>query len=165
MCKEEMWWETFPDFKDKFSNDLVDRYWDYVDYIMSEKWIELEKCSWNKKNIWEVNWNQIFIYKISKKYMTKNNAEIYIKIWGNRENKYRINFDFNIWEMNTWDYKENHNKRVEKTIVFYDRILIQDKKTKLWKNMWKKTEEFKNELDNIIKLIKLEYLNPQINKQ
>ena len=66
--------------------------------------------------------------------------------------------------MITWDYGEENNKRIEHSRSFCNRILIQDKKTKLWKNMWNKTKEFNRELDKIIKLIKIEYLNPELNK-
>jgi hypothetical protein len=31
--------------------------------------------------------------------------------------------------------------------------------------MWNKTKEFLRELDKIIKLIKVEYLNPELNKK
>jgi hypothetical protein len=37
--------------------------------------------------------------------------------------------------MKTGDYSEEHNNIIEHSIVFYDRVLIQDKNTKLWKNM------------------------------
>jgi len=165
MCNENIWWETFPDFSDAYSENWQNKYWDYVDSILSSVWIELEKCSWKKIKIWNVEWNDLFVYEISNKYIKDNMADIYIHIWWKRNNNYRINFQFNIWEMKTWDYTEIHQNRIEKSIVFYDSILIQDTKTKLWKNMWKKTKNFEKELDRIIMLIKRDYLNTQINKQ
>jgi len=161
------WWEIFENFSWDFSPDwdyIIKKYWKYVDHIMETTWIELEKCSWKKRKIWEVNGNAIFIYEISKKYIKENSAEIFIYIWWKRKNNYRISFEYDVWKMITWDYLEERFNRIENSIIFYDRILIQDKKTKLWKNMWNKTKEFNKELDKIIKLIKMEYLNPELNK-
>ena len=130
-----------------------------VDYILEKDWIEDEKCSWKKENIWEVNWNEVFVYNISDKYITENSAYVFIYIWNRRKNKYKLNFEYNLWKMITWDYSEDRPFRLE-NVVLKQNIFIQNKENKKWYQIWEPTKELKYELTKIRELIVKEYLNP-----
>jgi hypothetical protein len=136
-----------------------EKLWELVDNILETEWLDLEKCKWTKEIIWEINWNEIFIYNVSEKYISNNKAEIYIYIWGKRKNNYKLEFYYNIWKMITWDYREDVPYRIKDVYLKYDTIFIQNKKDNRWYLMWEKTNEFKYELKKIKQLIIREYLN------
>jgi hypothetical protein len=137
-----------------------EKLWELVDNILETEWLDLEKCKWTKEIIWEINWNEIFIYNVSEKYISNNKAEIYIYIWGKRKNNYKLEFYYNIWKMITWDYTEDVPYRIKDVYLKYDTIFIQNKNNNRWYLMWEKTNEFKYELKKIKQLIIREYLNP-----
>ncbi len=149
-----------PSFKDYCSEDELLK--NYVDDILLNHWIDDEKCSWDKVKIWNINNNNIFIYKVSDKYINESEAYIYLYIWWFRKNSYKLHFTYKISDMITWDFSDDDKlKRVEHVILDKN-IFIQDKKTKKWKLLWNINKEFNYELDKIKKLIILEYLNPKI---
>ncbi len=136
-----------------------EKYIEYIDNILKNEWLKSEKLTWKKEKIWEVLWNEVFVYKVSEKYIENNRAIIYIYIWGNRKYNYRLELSYNLWKMITWDYKENRVFRIE-GVILKQNIFIQNKKNKKWYLMENLDFAFKKELDKILPLIIREYLNP-----
>jgi len=129
-----------------------------VDSILEKDWIEDEKCSWKKEKIWEINWNEIFVYNISDKYITDYKATVFIYIWNRRKNKYKLNFEYKLWKMITWDYLEDRPFRLE-NVILKQNIFIQNKNNKKWYLIWELDKQFNYELTKIRELIVKEYLN------
>ncbi len=127
--------EKISEYKDIWSIEEYIKKWKeeklqkLVDNLLEREWIEDEKCSWTKVKIWEVNNSSIYIYNISEKYIKNNSCTIYIFIWLIRKSKYKLDFNFNLSNMYTWDYNEETSLRI-KNIKLNKNIFIQDKKIK-----------------------------------